>query len=57
MTKFKVVAYATTRHEIEIEAKDEYEARDKVDNIDISDWIEDMEYYEFEINSCEEIKE
>lgn len=49
MAKFELVASITTRHTIKIEAETKEDARIKAESIDVSEWTEDMEYYEFEI--------
>ena len=55
--KYTVVAYKTTRYEMEVEAASAEEARNKADTLEcISDkWEEDFEYFDFSITDVRKI--
>jgi hypothetical protein len=57
MKHFKVVAYKTQRYEMEVEAENKAAALETADGLNgISPmWVEDFEYYHFEVAGAEEV--
>ena len=57
MKKFKVYATSVIQYEIEIMAKDKYDALDRAELIDGGDWAEDERYCsDWEVTRAEEVK-
>lgn len=57
MKKYIVIAQSVTQYELEVSAKDEYEALDKAANMDGAEWSEDSPSGDWEILRAEEVKE
>ena len=57
MRKYIVIAQSVTQYELEVVAKDEYEALDKAANTDGADWCEDSPSGDWEILRAEEVTE
>ena len=57
MKKYVVIAQSVTQYELEVMAKDEYDALDKAANMDGADWSEDSPSGDWEILRAEEVKE
>ena len=55
MKKYIVIAQSITQYELEVSAKDEYEALDKAANIDGAEWSEDSPSGDWEILRAEEV--
>jgi hypothetical protein len=55
MKKYIVIAQSITQYELEVSAKDEYEALDKAANIDGGEWVEDSPSGDWEILRAEEV--
>jgi hypothetical protein len=55
MKKYIVIAQSITQYELEVSAKDEYEALDKAANIDGGEWVEDSPGGDWEILRAEEV--
>jgi hypothetical protein len=57
MKKFKVYATSVIQYEIEIMAKDKYDALDRAEQIDGGEWAEDENYCsDWEVTRAEEVK-
>jgi hypothetical protein len=55
MKKYIVIAQSITQYELEVSAKDEYEALDKAANMDGAEWSEDSPSGDWEILRAEEV--
>jgi len=57
MGKWKVIAQSITTYEIEVVAKNKYEAMERADEVNVRQWVEMPGDYDWNPVSAEEVKE